>query len=67
MQKVIQFPVRNPTARPVILDSVGFVRRRNGSATLRLALTGNVRDLASLRLAEGDRLRVHRYTIAARS
>lgn len=55
-----------PTSRAVILDSVGLVRRANGHATLRLKLTGPTAELASLRLAEGTRMRVHRRTLSGR-
>lgn len=65
MHKGKSISARVPTTRPAILDSVGLVRRANGSATLRLKVTGNVRDLAKIRLVEGDRLRVHQFTIAA--
>lgn len=64
MSKFTRKAPRRSHARPVVLDTVGMVRRRSGHATLRLKIIGPVEKLQSLRMQEGDLLRVHGRTVA---
>lgn len=64
MSQFARKATRRPHSAPVVLDTVGMVRRRNGAATLRLKIVGPVDKLHALRLQEGDRLRVHGKTLA---
>jgi hypothetical protein len=64
MSKFTRTATRRTRSAPVVLDTVGMVRRRNGAATLRLKIVGPVDKLQGLRMQEGDRLRVHTKTVA---
>lgn len=65
MNKITRKAARRTHAAPVVLDTVGMVRRRNGAGVLRLKLVGPVERLGALRMQEGDRLRVHTHTVSA--
>lgn len=51
-------------ASPVVLDTVGLLRRRGGTAVLRLKIVGPVDKLRGLKVEEGDHLRVFTHTLA---
>ena len=64
MNKIARNTARRTHPAPVVLDTVGMVRNRNGAAVLRLKITGPAAKLQELAMTEGDRLRVHSRTLA---
>jgi hypothetical protein len=64
MKQFTRKATRRIHTAPVVLDTVGMVRRRRGHATLRLTIVGPIEKLQSLQMQEGDRLRVHAGTVA---
>jgi hypothetical protein len=57
--------LRSLSASSVVLDSVGFIKQRNGGGVLRLKLVGPVAELRALRMDVGSRVKLSKGAVSA--